>query len=218
MKSLEDKFWTIEKIRESFERYNKEYGKFPTAPDIDNCEYLPSSRHIQRKFGGLMKVRKILGHEITDYGSGDYRTDIAVNSGKQGLLSESELEDLLITRFGEIYVHSEKRYGNGRNRVDFYVYSPDGNFGIDAFYTKTSRDLQKNINIKVDKYIDYPKENSLYFVVSNPDFKQKQVDQICSNMKKIALISHLKVVSVEGLLEDIKDKTRYTDPIGFVSN
>ncbi|HPW25931.1 MAG TPA: aminotransferase class V-fold PLP-dependent enzyme, partial [Tenuifilaceae bacterium] len=67
--------------------------------------------------------------------------------------------------FGEVFVHSEKPffYGTNKIRVDFYIFCPDGNFGVDIFFTENIRDLQKNINIKLDKYGDF--KDKLYFVL-----------------------------------------------------
>lgn len=55
--------WTQEKLKIAFERYIAEYGRLPTAPEVDLTDYLPSSRQIQRSFGGLKKLRQALGYE-----------------------------------------------------------------------------------------------------------------------------------------------------------
>ena len=68
--------WTLEKIREGFERFRVEHGRLPIAPEIDKLDYLPSSRQIQRKFGGLEKLRADLGYEDTHFGRGTYRSEI----------------------------------------------------------------------------------------------------------------------------------------------
>ena len=33
------------------------------------------------------------------------------------------MEQELIKKFGELFVHTEKLYGKGKNRVDFFVYA-----------------------------------------------------------------------------------------------
>ena len=153
--------WTVEKIMEGFKKFELEFGRLPTAPEIDKLSYLPSSRQIQRKFGGLEKLREVLGYKDTNFGRGDYRTKIALRVNKKGRESEIELEKLLRNKFGEVFVHTERIFDDSKNRVDFYVYSPDGNFGIDVFYTGTIQDLQKNINLKIDKYLKFPSNFTL---------------------------------------------------------
>ena len=58
---------TLENLRNGLERFNKEHGHYPTAEEIDSCQYLPSARWIQYKFGGLKKLRNIFGFNDLDY-------------------------------------------------------------------------------------------------------------------------------------------------------
>ena len=146
--------WTIEKVKEGFNRFYTEHGRLPTSPEIDKIDYLPSSRQIQRKFGGLENLRAQLGYADTHFGKGKYRSAIATRVNSRGRIAEIELENVLRKKFGEVFVHTEKIFDDSKNRVDFFIYSPDGNFGIDIFYTDTMLDLQKNINIKIDKYLN----------------------------------------------------------------
>ena len=53
-------FWTVNR-KEGFERFVQENGRLPSAVEIDAIDYLPSSRLIQRKFGGLERLRGALG-------------------------------------------------------------------------------------------------------------------------------------------------------------
>ncbi len=57
--------WTLDDFKIGIDRFYLENGRFPTVSDLDCIDYLPSSRWIQMKFGGLVKVRKDLGYEDT---------------------------------------------------------------------------------------------------------------------------------------------------------
>lgn len=206
MKSI----WSVEKIKEGFKKFELEFGRLPTAPEIDKLPYLPSSRQIQRKFGGLEKLREVLGYKDTNFGRGDYRTKIALRVNKQGRESELELEKILRNKFNEVFVHTERIFDDSKNRVDFYVYSPDGNFGIDVFFTNTIQDLQKNINLKIDKYQKFP--NQLYLVVANPDFIQEDLD-IYSRNKRKALPANTIILTMKSLLDLIEKKKAYDNPL-----
>lgn len=81
--------------------------------------------------------------------------------------SEKETREFLDKRYGEICVHEEKRYGDGRNRVDFFVYAKE-NFAVEVFNTYSLRNLSKNLNSKLHKFNDFPFK--LYFVVTGGDF------------------------------------------------
>lgn len=74
------------------EKYYNEFGRYPTAHDIDLYPYLPSSRQIQRRFGGLPELRKQLGIQITDYTRGRTRSNKAAIIGKRGLNYEKDIQ------------------------------------------------------------------------------------------------------------------------------
>lgn len=202
--------WTAQKIKEGFEKFEREYGRLPIAPEIDKLEYLPSSRQIQRKFGGLEKLRKVLGYKDINFGRGAYRSKIALRVNKKGRETELELERILRNKFNEVFVYTERIFDDSKNRVDFYIYSPDGNFGIDVFYTDTIQDLQKNINLKIDKYLKFPSQ--LYLVVANPDFIQEKLD-IYSKKKRKTLPTNMSILTMKVLLGVLNTKTAYNNPL-----
>lgn len=202
--------WTTQKIKDGFERFRLGHGRLPIAPEIDKLDYLPSSRQIQRKFGGLEKLREVLGYKDTNFGRGSYRSKIAFRVNKKGREIELELEKILRDKFGEVFVHTERIFDDSKNRVDFYIYSPEGNFGIDVFYTETMQDLQKNINMKINKYRKFP--NQLYLVIANPSFIQKELDSYSERKKKV-LPTNASIKTVQTLLELIATKNIYNDPL-----
>jgi len=202
--------WSVEKIKDGFEKFERDNGRLPTAPEIDKLDYLPSSRQIQRKFGGLEKLREVLGYKDTNFGRGDFRTKIALRVNKKGRESELELEKVLRNKFNEVFVHTEKIFDDSKNRVDFYIYSPSGNFGVDVFYTDSYPDLQKNINLKIDKYLKFP--NQLYLTVANPDFKQIDLDSYTERKRKI-MPKNIRIITMQELFKIIDTKTAYNDPL-----
>jgi len=173
--------WTKEKIKAGFDTFRRERGRLPTAPEIDTLDYLPSSRLIQQKFVGLESLRFSLGYDECHFGKGDYRSKIANLVNNRGRDSERKLENILRVRFGEVFVHTKKTFGNTKNRVDF-VYSPSGNFGVDVFYPETLQSMQNNVNIKVPKYRDF--DEKLYLVVSNPNIEQTELYKYLLHKKK----------------------------------
>jgi hypothetical protein len=205
-----NEFWTIEKIKEGFERFKNQNGRLPMSPEIDQLDYLPSSRQIQRKFGGLEKLRALLGYKNTHFGKGNFRSEIATRTNIRGRDAELALEKTLRAMFGEVFVHTERIFDDSKNRVDFYVYSPDGNFGIDIFYTETMKDLQTNINIKIDKYHNFP--HQLFLVVANQDFKQEDL-KAYMDVKVKPLPNNTNVTNLETLFKLLQDKRSYPNPL-----
>lgn len=168
------KLWKLEDLKEGIDRFYQENGRLPTVSDLDNIDYLPSSRWVQMKFGGMIKVRQDLGYKDSHLGIGKYRTQIALKVNKDGLDFEHQMERVLIDKFGEPFVHVQKRVGIDRDRVDFYVYSANGNFGVDVMnVTGHFRNVQTNTNVKITKYKNL---NLKLFIVVNGDFSQDRID------------------------------------------
>jgi hypothetical protein len=185
---------TLENLRNGLERFNKEHGHYPTAEEVDNCPYLPSSRWIQYKFGGLKQLRNIFGFNDLDYRTGSHRQARIKEFLQLALNSEKATKEFLDKRYGEICVHEGKRYGDGRNRVDFFVYAKE-NFAVEVFNTYSIRNLAKNLNIKLHKFSDFPFR--LYFVVTGGDFTQELIDALISNKKDLPLLPNMKCLTVE---------------------
>lgn len=207
---MKRKIWNEENIKAAFDRFEKEHGHLPTALEVDQTDYLPSSRHIQRDFGGLQKLRLRLGYKDSHFGKGVFRTEIANKTNKRGRNAEQELESLLRNRFGEVFVHTEKMFGIGKNRVDFYIYSPEGNFGVDVFYPDNFKTLQSNLNIKQKKYFDFSEQ--LYYVVANQEINQDYLEESI-RFKKNPLSSNETLVSVCLFLKLIQNIKTYPDPL-----
>ncbi len=186
--------FTVEKIRAGFDRFYRENGRYPTALEVDSYPHLPSARLFQRRLGGLKQFRKELGHKTTDFGRGENRSGIAATVARRGRLSELELENVLVAQFGEAFVHIEKRFGKQGHRVDFYVYSPSGNFGIDVFWATAIHHVRTITSMKMKAYQSYPPSTELYFLCANRDISQKELDAFVAN-KKYPLSRNIKLIS-----------------------
>lgn len=208
------KLWTSEKIKEGFDTFVREHGRLPKATEIDRLNYLPSSRFIQMAFGGLERLRTELGFVSAHFGKGTYRKEIAQRVNVRGRETELLLQRTLQDIFGEVFVHTEKIFGSSKNRVDFYVYSPDGNFGIDVFYPDSMRSLQGNVGIKMKKYSDFPAP--LFYAVANNEIKQEQLDSYVRS-KRVSLPKDAQIVTLDALLKFCKKKRAYPNPLSFES-
>lgn len=203
-------FWTIQKINDGFEQFRSEHGRLPKAHEVDEITYLPSSRSIQKRFGGLEALRKELGYTNLHFGKGEYRSKIASQVNGRGRKAEIELESVLCKMFGEVFVHTEKIFDSSKNRIDFYIYCPSGNFGIDIFYAETLRNLQSNVNIKMKKYTNF--QDQLYLVCANRAFKQDELDH-CTQSKIKPFSDNFQLVTLDRLFRILRTKGVYENPI-----
>ena len=162
-KGGQQKPWTQEEILAGFEHFYNEYGRYPTANEVDYYTYLPSARTIERNFGGLVSFRKEIKQDgQDDYRKGEHSSKRASTINKRSNTTEFEIYNILIKQFGKEFVHREYLFSyDARTRADFFVYTMNGNFCVDVFYPSDIRNLMGCVNSKIKKYrkpdtLDYP--------------------------------------------------------------
>ncbi|MBN1375995.1 MAG: hypothetical protein JXA01_07550 [Dehalococcoidia bacterium] len=202
--------WTTALLKQGFGRFLQENGHYPSALEIDACPYLCISRQIQRKFGGLPKLRLSLGIENSNYSEGIHRKGIGVQVNKLATNSERDVGKMLRNRFGEICVHEEKRYGEGRNRVDFFVFAKE-NFAVEVFNTYTLHGVLGNLNPKLKRFGDFPYK--LFFVITGAEFKQSQIDKIINRKKKLLLTQNMKCICMNEFENECLNRIEPLDKI-----
>ncbi len=207
--------WSTEQIKEGFDKFILQNGRLPTAEEVDSLDYLPSSRQIQRRYGGLEKLREQLGYADVHLGRGNYRSKIQKNSRVKGGEAEIKFYRWLTTKFGEPFVHSEKEYGDIRNRVDFLVYAKNITFGIDVFATQTIHTLRRNVDIKAKKYMRFPSNLALLFVAWDGDFSQEEINKVCKT--HLTNLPNLRVMTGESALKKLSSVEPLNVPEGFKS-
>ena len=217
--------WTAEKIKAGFDRFIKENGRLPKSMEMDTggADYLPNRKFIERNFGGLEKLRRELGYTDVHFGKGKFRSEIAYKVNASGRKIELVLEKLLKNKFGEVFVHTEKIFDNTKNRVDFYIYSPSGNFGIDVFGTETMHNLQSNMSAKLTKYSGFSEK--LFFIVANDSFSQDDLDNYIkrknfrimfwknNNRKAKTLQTDAKIITMKSLERVLDNMEAYPNPL-----
>jgi len=179
-KSGDQLAWTKEEILAGLEHFHKLYNRYPTALEIDRYEYLPSSRSIQRSYGGLVVLRKeLIPKSQSNYTQGRYRSTIAKQTWDRAAKYEEEFYNFLTSHFKPIAVHEHKIIRPGNVCCDFYVYlNEDEGFIIDLFYAQDMFSLVGVINIKLRRYAHLPRKT--YFVlVGNEEIT---IDQIRSKI------------------------------------
>ncbi len=186
--------WSVENLKAGFMYYFELHGRYPVASEIDKFEYLPSSRSIQRSFGGLVRVRELLGLSgPSQFNKGEARSRVAGEADARARIYEEEFYTFLVSKVSEMRVHEHKVMRPSGTSCDFFVYLTD-NSGIiiDLFYAKDIQILSKIVNIKYKKYEDLP--FSTYFIlIGNDDISQDQIDKIIRNRKTL-LPKHIYVM------------------------
>ncbi len=179
--------WKLESIEYGLWRFFEQHGRYPTTREVDHDPNLPSSRQIQRQYGGLKKLRERLGwSEQTDFTKGDHSSQRAYSINQRAHQTEKEVYDFLIKKFGVQFVHREYMFtDDGRSRTDFFIFDKQGNFSVDVFYPKDKFNLIGCLNSKIQKYdsdimIQYP----VIFLQLNKDISEEEMEKIVANKKR----------------------------------
>ncbi|OGZ08094.1 MAG: hypothetical protein A3D65_06280 [Candidatus Lloydbacteria bacterium RIFCSPHIGHO2_02_FULL_50_13] len=179
--------WTLEEIDAGLKEYFKEHGNYPTAHEVDDYEYLPSARSIERSFGGLVNVRKKLklGTE-SDFRTGAHSTKRAHTINQRAHKMEQKVYEFLVKRFGIEFVHREYFFTDDhRTRADFFVYDSGKGFCVDVFYPNSRRNMLGCINLKLSKYAGI--EHAAYPVIylqMNEDISEETIARTMANKKR----------------------------------
>jgi len=204
--------WTLEDLKDGLEVFFKQHGRYPRTHEVDDFEYLPSSRSIQRTHGGLVEVRKQLKLSgQNDYRSGAHSTERAKKINKRNHKVEQEIYNYLVNRFGKEFVHREHFFTDDRRtRADFFVYTQKSNFSIDSFYARDRHNLIGCLNSKLRKYDDnlmlqYP----VIFLQMNENISENEMRSVVQN-KKRKLHPYQHLMSFEQLKTFCKDKKPHT--------
>ncbi len=180
--------WTLERIQEGLKRFYNEYTRYPTATEFDAYEYLPRTKTIERRFGGLVALRKQLNlgneHDLR-FGAHSSRRARLINERAHKL--EHKVYELLAERFDRQFVHREYFFTDDhRTRADFFVYDSKKGFCVDVFYPNSIGNLTGCLNIKLTKYqnskevLPYP----VIFLQMNEQIKQSALDLLVSKKKR----------------------------------
>ncbi|MBI2008930.1 hypothetical protein HYS84_00775 [Candidatus Saccharibacteria bacterium] len=206
--------WTKAEVLAGLEYFFKLYSRYPTAREIDAFEYLPSSRSIQRQFGGLVVLRsELIPNSHNNFTKGSYRSARAKESWDRAAKYEEEFFGFLCKHFEPVAVHEHKVMRPGNVNSDYYIYlNENSGVVIDLFYAKDLFSLSNVINIKLKRYMNLPIE-TYFILVGNRHITQENINSMLSN-RKVALPSHISINTEENFknstILDIKSRSIYS--------
>ena len=203
------KGWSFEDLKSGFEQFYKVHKRYPTSRETDNFEFLPTSRSIQRRFGGLVETRKVLNlKSSSDFRTGEYSSQRAKKINERAHKLEKEVYDYLINIFGIEFVHREFFFTDDRRtRTDFFIYCKNGDFSVDVFYPSDKHNFIGCLNSKMHTYasetmLQYP----VIFLQMNNDINQEEIENILKR-KKNKLLKYQSVMNLKEFKKFCSQKT-----------
>jgi len=195
--TTKQKKWTIEDLKDGLKHYHELNKRYPTAREVDESEFLPSARSIQRRFGGLVELRKTIGlNGSIDFRKGEYSSDRAKKINERASVVEKQVHEYLINLFGVEFVHREFFFTDDkRTRTDFFIYCKNGNFSVDVFFAQDRHSFIGCLNSKMRTYssiemLQYP----VIFLHMNSKISSEEIESILKN-KKNKLLRYQKVMT-----------------------
>ncbi len=206
--------WDESSIRSGFVEFYSIHGRYPSAEEVDAFPGLPSSRQIQRAFGGLVALRqRLFPDAVANMTTGAHRSAKASEIYGNARIYEERFYRRLTNLLEEISVHEQKRLRPGNVASDFFIYlNESSGICIDVFYSQNMRSVQNVINIKLKRYrlVDCP----VYLVVvEGGDVDQDRINAQITR-RDITLPDHLSVFSEKYFWDTIAvgicEKSLYT--------
>lgn len=189
----DQKAWTKHQILSGLQHFYKLNDRYPTAIEIDSFEFLPSSRSIQRQFGGLVVLRKeLIPDSHSNYTQGAYRSSVAKVTWHRAAKYEEEFYNFLCAHFDPVAIHEHKVMRPGNISSDFYIYINERQgVIIDLFYAKDMHSLRGVINIKKKRYESLT-QKTIFLLVGNEELGIQAV-RLSIKQRSIPLPPHILV-------------------------
>lgn len=203
------KGWSFEDLKKGFEQFYKINRRYPTSHEVDEFEFLPSARSIQRRFGGLVELRKSLELKGSDdFRTGTHSSQRAKKIAQRAHRLEKEVYDYLIGVFGIEFVHREYFFTDDRRtRTDFFIYNKSGNFSVDVFYPSNRHNLLGCLNSKMGTYSSEPMlQYPVIFLQMNDDISQDEIHDILKK-KKNKLLKYQNLMNLKEFKRFCSKKT-----------
>lgn len=187
--------WTVPELLAGLSHYFALNGRYPSAHEIDSFEFLPSSRTIQRSYGGLQKLRsQLIPYAPNNLTKGTYRSGIAKRTYKNGKRYEEYFFAYLTGVFQDVAVHEHKVIRPGDVSCDFFIYTKqNAGIVIDIFFAESIANLVNIVNIKLRRYQLITPETYLV-LVGNSTIAQDAINQKTAK-RQTPLPAHIQVVS-----------------------
>lgn len=192
---------TMKLLKELFEKFNEKHGHYPTYKEIEEDEYFPTLRTIQRRFGGLEKVRIELGIPFPNHSKGEMRVNKMKDVLARQKETENEVYQVILKYFDDVSVHRERPFADdSRNRSDFFIFrNKKSSLIIDVFYPSDIHSFSGCLNSKLLKYyfFDVP----VTFVQMNKDISSERINKYLKNRKN-KIDSRFKIISFHEEFEE----------------
>ena len=126
---------------------------------------------------------------------------MARKTWKRGIGFERQVYQLLVQKFGEMFVHAQKPFNDYKSRVDFFVYGKNQKFGIDVFYADNIHSFQGCINAKQRIYNNA--NFDVVFLSANLSIDQELIDGLDQN-KINKLPPNIKILDLKSFARFIE--------------
>jgi hypothetical protein len=175
---------TKETIIQNINRYYQQHGTYPNSKDFNNCPYLPSARHIQRLWGGILALKTELGLTDNDARRGTQRSQVVKVINTRNNKIEKNFNKELFSIIDRKLVHRPfAPFDDSKVNIDYVVFHPTEKvaIGFELFYPSYKESFYGCLGIKqkkkqiLDRLTDH--QTKFYYVVTNPKIKPEEIQE-----------------------------------------
>lgn len=193
-------FQSLEDYRSAFQKFYDLNGYYPTSLDIDVCEYLPSSKTLQRRFKSLVALRNLLNlpQDQIDLRKSPQRILSALSGITRSYSSENDVYQELLKFYEPLNIHKQSPINdNTQQRCDFVLFeNNERKFFVDVTFPTTIHSVKGCINSKLRRYKKSLPDKDTYIVLMS-DHTEEDINRVLK-WKKLPIPSNVKIVSFEG--------------------
>lgn len=198
--------WTLSKVRSGVNTFYNKHNRYPVSRDFDLDPNLPSARHVQRIFGGLVELRKKLKIiSEKDFSKGTHSSIRAQKIKKDSRATHKTLLSILENAPEGLLIEQKVPITNGRCSLDFRLSNKGSVCVVEAVNPKDDRTLVECIANKLRKIERIKKEpEKVFIVVMNKKINQEKIEVMEKRKTEPLNRKVVEILSLDSFKERLK--------------
>lgn len=195
--------WTLSKVRSGVNTFYNKHNRYPVSRDFDLDPNLPSARHVQRIFGGLVALRKKLKIvSEKDFSKGTHSSLRAQTIKKTASTNQSKVLSTLHKHAPYATIGVKVPIKTHRSTFDFRLSDKGSVCVVELVNPKDDRTLIECIANKLRKIENLDiKPKKVFIVVLNKKINQKKIELMKKRTRKPLNGRIIEIHSIDSFIE-----------------
>jgi len=198
--------WTLKKVKSGIDSFYSKHNRYPVSRDFDLDPDLPSARHVQRIFGGLVSLRKKLKIvSEKDFSKGSYSSTRAQKIKEQSTKTSRALLSILQKYAPYALIEVKVPIKTYRSTFDFKLGNEAQNCVVEHVNPRDDRTLIECIENKLRKIANIePNPKKVFIVIMNTKINQGKIEQMKKRRTKPFNEKAIEIHSLESFIQRLE--------------